>query len=246
MQKETVGEQELNLKKRARRRLVGAIALVLLMIIVLPMILKDRVAISPQDKITISLPGEQQTVTPTAPGDFDSNIVPAESATQALPSAQSATEHTSEPARNANAESSAESKAVPSEPAARIADAQSAALKEKLTLNKLTSPKPTSSKPTSPKLTPLKDVQTTESDKPTDEMPHRFYVQVGVFSDEATVKQLQSKLSDLGYKSQTEKIDTAKGKKIRLRSQLFKDRNEAAIALESIKDAGLTGMVVSQ
>ena len=71
-------------------------------------------------------------------------------------------------------------------------------------------------------------------------------MQIGVFSDEANVKQLQSKLSDLGYKSQTEKIDTAKGKKIRLRTQLFADRNEAAIALQNIKDAGLTGMVVSQ
>ena len=75
---------------------------------------------------------------------------------------------------------------------------------------------------------------------------HHFYVQVGVFSDESNVKQLQGKLSDLGYKSQTEKIDTEKGKKIRLRTQLFADRNEAAIALENIKDSGLTGMVVSQ
>ena len=91
MQKETAGDQELNLKKRARRRLVGAIALVLLMIIILPMILKDRAATNPQDKITISLPGEQQTVTPAAPSDFDSSIVPAE------PSA-AATMETSEPA----------------------------------------------------------------------------------------------------------------------------------------------------
>ena len=74
----------------------------------------------------------------------------------------------------------------------------------------------------------------------------KFYVQVGVFSDAGNVKELQSKLSDLGYKSQTEMIDTDKGKKIRLRTQEFVDRNEAAIALENIKDAGLTGMVVSQ
>jgi DedD protein len=75
---------------------------------------------------------------------------------------------------------------------------------------------------------------------------HKFYVQIGVFSDAANVKQLQSKLSDLGYKSQTEKINTDKGQKIRLKTQQFGDRNEAAIALENIKDAGLTGMVVSQ
>ena len=206
MQKETIGDQELNLKKRARRRLVGAIALVLLMIIVLPMILKDRAASSPQDKITISLPGEQQTVTPAAPSDFDSSIVPAEPATAPLP-----TTETSEPMVDPAA-------AAKSEPA-----------KEKPV-------KPESAKP----------VPAKETAKPKNEATHHFYVQIGVFSDEANVKQLQGKLSDLGYKSQTEKIDTEKGKKIRLKTQLFADRNEAAIALENIKDSGLTGMVVSQ
>jgi DedD protein len=205
MQKETAGDLELNLKKRARRRLVGAIALVLLMIIVLPMILKDRAASNPQEKITISLPGEQQTVTPAAPSDFDSSIVPAEPATP------SPTTVTAEPA------------AAP-------------------TLD----PEAVATKPESAKKTPVKEAPAKETTKPKDEAAHHFYVQIGVFSDEANVKQLQGKLSDLGYKSQTEKIDTAKGKKIRLKTQLFADRNEAAIALESIKDSGLTGMVVSQ
>jgi DedD protein len=205
MQKETAGDQELNLKKRARRRLVGAIALVLLMIIVLPMILKDRAATNPQDKITISLPGEQQTVTPAVPSDFDSSIVPAEPATAPL------TTETTEPT------------------AAPIVDPEAAA-----------------TKPEPAKDTPVKEAPAKEASKPKVETAHHFYVQIGVFSDEANVKQLQAKLSDLGYKSQTEKIDTAKGKKIRLKTQLFADRNEAAIALENIKDSGLTGMVVSQ
>lgn len=204
MQKETAGDQELNLKKRARRRLVGAIALVLLMIIVLPMILKDRAATNPQEKITISLPSEQQTVTPAAPSDFDSRIVPVEPSA-ALPQ----TTETSEPAAPSKVD-----------PEASVAIAE---------------------KPASDKAPPVKQVNKTNAD-----VNHKYYVQIGVFSDEANVKQLQSKLSDLGYKSQTEKIDTAKGKKIRLRTQLFADRNEAAIALQNIKDAGLTGMVVSQ
>jgi DedD protein len=74
----------------------------------------------------------------------------------------------------------------------------------------------------------------------------QYFVQVGVFSDLNNVKQLQSKLSSLGYKSSTEKITTPKGEKIRLRSQVFSSRNEAAIALQNIKASGLTGMVVSQ
>ena len=202
MQKDTSSDQELNLKKRARRRLVGAIALVLLMIIVLPMLLKDRAASQPQDKITITLPGEQQTVTPAAPSDFDSSIVPTEPPT---PSAES------------------------TGPAANPVDPVASAKPEK--------------EPSAPV---AKEPVVKESAKPAEDKKHHFYVQIGVFSDEANVKQLQVKLSDLGYKSQTEKINTDKGQKIRLKTQIFSDRNEAAIALQNIKDAGLTGMVVSQ
>ena len=193
MQKEPAGDQELNLKKRARRRLVGAIALVLLMVIVLPMILKDRAASVPQDKITITLPSVQAD---TPVSDFDSSIMPTE------PAAAMIDETTPEalPEKETNTATNADSEA-----------------------------------PTPTKQTPVKELAS-----------QKFYVQVGVFSDAANVKQLQTKLSDLGYKSQTEKISTDKGQKIRLRTQTFGDRNEAAIALENIKDAGLTGMVVSQ
>ena len=208
MQREPAGEQELNLKKRARRRLVGAIALVLLMVIVLPMILKDRTATTPAEKITITLPSDQATTesAQTAPSDFDSSIVPAEPV-QALPEVIDETAADPLPKIAPEAEDS---------------EAQAPA-------------KPDAKKEVPAKETPVKD-----------SAGQKFYVQVGVFSDAANVKQLQTKLSDLGYKSQTEKISTDKGQKIRLRTQTFADRNEAAIALENIKDAGLTGMVVSQ
>jgi DedD protein len=192
MQRESVSDLELNLKKRARRRLVGAIALVLLMVIVLPMILKDRAAIAPAEKIIITLPSEQA----QPASDFDSNIVPAEPAD------------------------------------AMTDEAKPDALPEKETN---TAPRAEAEAPAPAKDSPAKETSGT-----------KFYVQVGVFSDAGNVKQLQAKLTDLGYKSQTEKISTDKGQKIRLRTQVFGDRNEAAIALENIKDAGLTGMVVSQ
>ncbi len=199
MQKPASSDQEIMFKKRARRRLVGAIALVLLMVTVLPMILKDRTASPPQEKITITLPSDQQAITAAPPVDFDSSIVPAEPTVADVPEA---------------AGSAVESPQTPDSEAAPEKSAKEA---------------------------PAKDVA-----KPKEGATYKFYVQIGVFSDESNVKQLQSKLSDLGYKSQTEKIDTAKGQKIRLRTQMFSDRSEAAIALENIKDAGLTGMVVSQ
>jgi len=196
MQREPVSDQELNLKKRARRRLVGAIALVLLMLIVLPMVLKDRANITPDEKVTITLPTEQASdQAPTAISDFDSSVAPAE-------------------------------------PAVVIDENEPDSL-----------PKQEANVSAKPNIDTIKPAEETPAKQTTNQ---KFYVQVGVFSDAANVKQLQTKLSDLGYKSQTEKINTDKGQKIRLRTQVFGDRSEAAIALENITDAGLTGMVVSQ
>ena len=48
-------EQEIQFKKRARRRLVGAVALVILMILLLPMMLEDRFAQTPKKEIDISI-----------------------------------------------------------------------------------------------------------------------------------------------------------------------------------------------
>ena len=200
MQKDQ-SDLELNLKKRARRRLVGAIALVLLMVILLPILLKDRGASSSQEKITITLPNETSTSVTPAPSDFDSNVIPHDSEQKAL-----ATE------------------AVPTEMEAAT-DAEAAVVPV---------PVPAIKEPLQVK-EPIKMASA-----------QRFFVQVGVFSDADNVKKLQAKLTDLGYKSQTEKVSTPKGDKIRLKTQVFVDRNEATIALENIKDAGLTGMLVSQ
>lgn len=198
MQKDQ-SDLELNLKKRARRRLVGAIALVLLMVILLPILLKDRGASSPQEKITITLPNETSTSVTPAPSDFDSNVMPHHSEKKALATEAVPTEM--------EAATDAEATAVPVP-----------AIKEPLQVKE-----------------PIKMASA-----------QRFFVQVGVFSDADNVKKLQAKLTDLGYKSQTEKVSTPKGDKIRLKTQVFVDRNEATIALENIKDAGLTGMLVSQ
>lgn len=203
MQKDSVTDIELNLKKKARRRLVGAIALVLLMIVLLPILLKDRVEVSDQNevKITIDNQVEQSAVDKhemIVPEGFDSNVVPADNET---------------PAKPLDSPDAEEKKAT-------VNEAKSVA----------------ESKPTTQTVT--------KAEKPVS--PNAYYVQVGVFSDPVNVKQLQAKLTELGYQSKTEKISTAKGEKIRLRTQAFSSRNEAAIALGNIKDAGLTGMVVSQ
>ena len=243
MQKDAPNDQELTLKKRARRRLVGAIALVLLMIIVLPMILKDRSVSTPTEEVTITL-SNQNTLSGAAPAasDFDSNIVP----TEIKPAEIKPSENNPAEAVPLNSESVVDepvSQAPPpppmqEEPEIEAADSEASPAQA-------TAPKTAAKAAPKVALAQPKTETPQVSDKKSTNSP-KFYVQIGVFSDEANVKKLQAKLSDIGYASQTEKIDTAKGKKIRLRTNLLGERNEAAIALQNIKDAGLTGMVVSQ
>lgn len=223
MQREIASEQELNFKKRARRRLVGAIALVLLMVIVLPLVLKDRNAENSPEKITITLPSEQ--VQPE-PSDFDSSIAPDE-AVVALPAAEEVARATVEVAQPPISEPPTSQPSSPTE-------------------DDKTEIKGNSEKTNKENNSPIDKEAAKEVAKTKETEKNKFYVQVGVFSDAANVRKLQIKLTDLGYKSQTEKISTDKGQKIRLRTQVFADRNDAAIALQNIKEAGLTGMVVSQ
>lgn len=215
---------ELQLKKRARRRLVGAIALVLLMVIFLPMMLRDRSADRTKPEVTITIPSELGSVEVQLPAPVKN-----------LPTATVA-EPVVAPVVVKQAVVSNEVKPAP------IVD----------TANKPET-KPTEVKESDKKIPDTK-TETKESVaviNPTDSaLPAasnaKFYVQIGVFSDADNVKKLQANLAELGYKSQTEKISTDKGEKIRLRTSNFKERNEAAIALENIKSYGMTGIVVSQ
>lgn len=223
MQKD-VNDQELTLKKRARRRLVGAIALVLLMVIVLPMILKDRSIKQPVDEITITLDSQRKPEILPDVSDFDSNVVPSNEVEVEADSQQDEFK-SNEPSQSEVPEVGIDTETAP-----------------KLKSEDLNTP----SKSIPVNKAEAKQTEAPKVDAKKSATGSKFYVQIGVFSDEANVKKLQARLTELGYKSQTEKIDTAKGKKIRLRTHLLGERNDAAIALQNIKDAGLTGMVVSQ
>ena len=73
-----------------------------------------------------------------------------------------------------------------------------------------------------------------------------FTIQVGVYSDAANVKRLQDHLKQAGFSSKTEKINTAKGESIRLKTGSYNSRQDAMTALAKIKEIGMPGIVVSQ
>lgn len=113
--------QELQFKKRARRRLVGAIALVLLMITVLPMVLDDRAATQPQQEIAITIPSQDgddfiSSVTPHLPQAPADTVAPQDAPPEpeAAPAAPAARTDAPKPP----AAKSAESQARPAPPPA--------------------------------------------------------------------------------------------------------------------------------
>jgi len=199
------------LKKKARRRLVGAIALVLLMAILLPVLLKDRAALTEKNDVKITIDNQvEQSMRDDAPveiaEDFDSSVT---STDDSVVTSQATVVHNKADESTIEKSGSAEEKKPSTELKPKVEPSVAGGVKNELSQN-------------------------------------TFSVQVGVFSDAENVKKLQATLTELGYKSKAEKISTTKGEKIRLRTYAFSSKNEAVIALKNIKDAGLTGMVVSQ
>jgi DedD protein len=210
MATEKLSEQEIQLRKRARRRLVGAIALVLLMVTVLPMVLDDREAQTPQTEIAVNIPSQED-------NDFSSRIVPVEPGDEVVPPANQSPDapvETPSPQPFPVPDNAPEPKVEPAKPLETAPRNDTAAPKAK-----------TAEKPA---------------------VSEAFVVQIGVFSDAANVKQLQSKLAANGYKAYTEQLNTPGGTKLRLRVGPYGSRAEAEKARDKLKAAGTAGIVVAK
>jgi DedD protein len=228
-----LNEQEIQFKKRARRRLVGAIALVLLMVTILPMVLDDRAAKQPQQEIAITIPSQDNK-------DFTSKVVPVPEEAALPEEAPPSETGANKPAEVPPPENPSKSTEIP--PLTESANNTPTSMPK--TDTKVESP--TKAKVESKILEPAPAKEVTQAKEATQAPAGAASVQIGVFSDSNNVKQLQQKLQSLGYKSYTEKVATSKGEKIRLRAGPFSSRAEADSALAKIKGAGMTGMVVSK
>ncbi|MCB5189600.1 SPOR domain-containing protein [Methylobacillus arboreus] len=211
-------DQELQFKKRARRRLVGAIALVLLMVTILPMVLDDRSNKTPPQEIAIHIPSQDGP-------EFTSKVAPLSEPVEEI---------VSEPVLS-----------IPEPQEAAHDDEAAAPVPPAPVKKEVAKPE---AKPVAPKVEVRKPEPAPGKDKPADAKPAAtgsFLVQIGVFSDPINVKNLQDKLSGQGLKSHTEQIATASGDKTRLRVGPFASREAAEQALGKVKAIGLSGMVIS-
>ncbi len=203
-------EQEIQFKKRARRRLVGSIALVLFMIVALPMVLEDRSAQTPKTPVAISIPSQDgEAFVPK-----DEPIAPAPE-----PQVQP------EPVQVAP-----EPVVAAPEPAPVLEEKPN---QETLKKEAEVKPVKVEAKP-EPVKTPKK-----EEKKPIPEkVSGNYFIQIGVFSDPEKVKQMQAKLSGAGLKSNVDLIDTPKGQKSRLRAGPYSNKSDAEDKLAKVKSLG--------
>lgn len=221
-------DQELTLKKRARRRLVGAVALVLLMVIVLPQILHDRAVLAQQEPIKITMPEvANPTQQPAVKNPATETLLNESQAVSAMPDL--VPENTTRPDSEFK-EPAPEHHAVKETPNQKTELMPASVVDKKVE---------TKAQETSKSEITKSEINTIAKQK------ESFTVQVGVYSDTANVKRLQEQLKQAGFSTQTEKVKTSKGESLRLKAGNFSSREDANAALVKIKQIGLSGIVIS-
>lgn len=231
-------QDAIELKRRARRRLVGAIALVVFVVIVLPIIFDHEPKSLTQD-LSIQIPsqdGGKGVVKPTASPVVEQVVPSTEPAATPIPVPQPAPAIATMPAPTAL-------EAAPREPVkpAKIAEPADAP-KSEGTKSELPKPeKKVAELKTVPK--PAKDsAKATSAPVAKDEAPVApaqagFYVPLGVFSKSENVRQVQSKVSAAGFKSYAEK--GAGSTQTKVRAGPFATREAAENARDKLKSAGM-------
>jgi DedD protein len=220
-----LSDEEIQLRKRARRRLIGAVVLVTAVAVLLPMVLDSEPKPVSQE-VNIKIPS------PDASG-FSSRIVPTESA---------AGKPAKPPAAEAVAAAPAP-KAVPAEAAAKKAEPGEAAKPQP------SKPAPESRKPEPPKPAPPKaepppkpaPAKTEAAPKPP--ATGGFAIQVVALADAAKAKAMQQQIAAAGIPSYTEAVKTAQGEVTRVRAGPFATREAAEKAQAQLKAIGLEGKI---
>ena len=209
-------EDELNLRRKARRRLIGAIALTLAVVVILPMVLESQPKPTGQD-IDLRIPA------PEKAGEFVPDVAISE-VPLALPVSAvvmaSAVAAVSEPV----AASSVASVAAAAPQAAEVKPAEP----------KLAEPRPAESRPAESR--PAAQAASGTKGKAV-----TYAAQVGAYSNPNTAKQELAKLKGWGFKAYTEKA----GNKIRVRVGPYEEREKAEKVIKMLEKHGLHPSIVS-
>ena len=209
-------DTNLQLKKRARRRLVGAVAFAGLAAVVLPMVMDDELEQQAQE-VQIRIPSQEEA--PFAP-----RLEPKEEAPPAPPAEppKKAAEKPPEKAAEKPPEKPAETKPA-EKPTPKTVEKQTEAQRAAAILSGGTvdAPAPVS------------------ADVP-------YVILIGAFAKTGNVNILQTKIGELGIKVYTEPLESPDGRKTRVRAGPFANRAAAEKALEKMKRIGVNGVIAAK
>jgi DedD protein len=258
-------------KKRARRRLIGAVALVLAAIVGLPMVLDsepkplaDDVAIQipSKDKPGANISGRQAVpdaarIAAAASLDPKEEVIesPQAAAVPVIPRAEVA---------NVMSKGHAEGETKTATPSANVVNpVTEKPVTEKLAAEKTIAEKPGVAKPSNSQLVGKSDSKpdskTAErtddarakalldgkpDPKATENKSGKFVIQVAALATKEKVNELQTKLTSAGIKSYTQKIATEGGERTRIRVGPFVSKDEAEKTRAKIVKLGLNGTLV--
>ena len=243
----SISDEELQLKKRARRRLIGAIALVTVVAVFLPMVLDHEPRPVSQD-INIQIPSQNA-------GTFTSKIVPvvlpggADSKAEPAP-AESAAPTKPEPAKTAAQPSAKDHEAAPVKAPVAASKAAAAEAKAKpVARRRRTTPKPRHPSSRRPKRQPSRrpaeaTAKPEAKAKSAKADSGAFVVQVAALTDADKAKQMREQIAAEGVKAYIEVVPTTKGNVTRVRAGPFASRAAAEKARDRLKEMGLAGNVV--
>lgn len=219
-EQDTSPDAELQLKKRARRRLVGAGALALFAVIVLPMVMDRQPRPTGQD-IQVRIPSQDST-------GFASKVLPGKPAATPMPAPKPAV--VAEPREDSS-----------KKPEPAVATAVPAA---KVAAQKASSLDSTPEKKSGPVEKPA--VRASAGSKPKGTNSEQWVVQLGAYRELGNVKTLLAKLKGLGVPAYTEKYVSPQGPRTRVRAGPFNSKQSAEKARTRIKIIGVDGPVAQK
>lgn len=236
------GDPATAFKVRARRRLIGAAALLLAAVILVPLLL-DPAPRPPADNIPIDIPSEKQPFTPR----LSLPPVPDPGQTPLAPPPDLAPEN-DKPKADTNAKSDNAGKGeagTKAEPAPKT-DAPKAARPH-------IEPKPAPkdapvSKQAEPKARPVVETKTVEPkavETAARGKAGRLVLQAAALSTDAAAQDLSERLRKAGFAPFTEKVETADGVRFRVRIGPYATRDEAQRAQSKLRALGVSATLVT-
>lgn len=234
-------QEGLDLRRRARRRLIGAVALVLALVVVPPWIM-DLEPKPVATRLSVEIPSQDaaQLKPPARPAAADAATKPADSVKPPASAKSAAVAPTD------NASRSLDSRTVAALGAPKTAEPAAAEAAKASGDAPAAPPKPAApaSKPAEAAKKPAEAPSVQAARAPAGE---GFVVPLGAFGNPENAKQLQARLAKEGIQTYAEPVRTAAGEQTRVRAGPYPSREAAEKVRGRVKEMGIeAGNVVAR